>query len=271
MSPEMGNPARWAIHLAIMIPLFCLAVLARDDSGFGVAYFQPRFGGTLISVYGLWGGVFNVVLLAGLPVAAFALLSRFVAPTRGLKMLVGIALGLLGAFVIALEAVVASEHPVVVTDFTLFPEDALAQRDTAEIQARIDVLKSKRTETFCDEAFVYHEIGTESLSEKVVDQLHREYSFERRVDVGSTSIEIKPSIDLSQVIDLVEARLQCMVRYEKAGDELFGRGEFSRAAQQYRVAAGLAAPGSDDRVRLDAMNAAMNAAAEPGAATRDDR
>lgn len=266
MRPEMGTPARWAIHLVIMIPLLCLAVFLRDDSGFGAANFWPRFGSSGISIYLLWGGVLNVALLVGVPVAVFALLSRFVAPSRGLRVFFSIVLVLLGALVIGVEALVARERDVFVTDFMLSPEEDLAQRDAAEIQARFDALKARKTEDLCDEAFNYYEIGVENLDKSVADRLREAYSFDRKIVVGSKPIEIEATIDLPRLLYFTGASSQCMAHYEKVGDEFFQTGVFAWAALRYRAAASLAEPGSDERARLEAMYEAMKAVVEADAA-----
>ncbi len=261
MRPVLNGLVRWLICLAALVLVCALVLFFLDDSAFSSGHFFPQYGLESISVYGIWAGVADVILLAGVPIAIFVLLRRFLMPTKGLKILVGCVLGLFAALVVALEMFVATTSTMVVNDFTLFPTDVVARRDQEAVQALISALKSRETEKVCDDAFMLHDT-TASADQAVISRLHDEYSFDRALVVGDNLVDIKAPLTLKQLVDVLDATPKCMARYEKLGDESFQAGAFARAAQLYEAAASLAMGGSDDESRLLAMRQAMTAAAQ---------
>ena len=89
MRPVLNGLVRWLICLAALVPVCALVLFFLDDSAFSSGHFFPQYGLESISVYGIWAGVADVILLAGVPIAIFVLLRRFLMPTKGLKILVG--------------------------------------------------------------------------------------------------------------------------------------------------------------------------------------
>ncbi len=261
MRPVLNGLVRWLICLAALVPVCALVLFFLDDSAFSSGHFFPQYGLESISVYGIWAGVADVILLAGVPIAIFVLLRRFLMPTKGLKILVGCVLGLFAALVVALEMFVATTSTMVVNDFTLFPTDVVAKRDQEAVQALISALKSRETEKVCDDAFMLHD-STASADQAEISRLHNEYSFDRALVVGDNLVDIKAPLTLKQLVDVLDATPKCMARYEKLGDESFQAGAFARAAQLYEAAASLAMGGSEDESRLLAMRQAMTAAAQ---------
>ena len=261
MRPVLNGLVRWLICLAALVLVCALVLFFLDDSAFSSGHFFPQYGLESISVYGIWAGVADVILLAGVPIAIFVLLRRFLMPTKGLKILVGCVLGLFAALVVALEMFVATTSTMVVNDFTLFPTDVVARRDQEAVQALISALKSRETEKVCDDAFMLHDT-TASADQAVISRLHDEYSFDRALVVGDNLVDIKAPLTLKQLVDVLDATPKCMARYEKLGDESFQAGAFARAAQLYEAAASLAMGGSEDESRLLAMRQAMTAAAQ---------
>lgn len=261
MRPVLNGLVRWLICLAALVLVCALVLFFLDDSAFSSGHFFPQYGLESISVYGIWAGVADVILLAGVPIAIFVLLRRFLMPTKGLKILVGCVLGLFAALVVALEMFVATTSTMVVNDFTLFPTDVVAKRDQEAVQALISALKSRETEKVCDDAFMLHDT-TASADQAVISRLHDEYSFDRALVVGDNLVDIKAPLTLKQLVDVLDATPKCMARYEKLGDESFQAGAFARAAQLYEAAASLAMGGSEDESRLLAMRQAMTAAAQ---------
>ena len=261
MRPVLNGLVRWLICLAALVLVCALVLFFLDDSAFSSGHFFPQYGLESISVYGIWAGVADVILLAGVPIAIFVLLRRFLMPTKGLKILVGCVLGLFAALVVALEMFVATTSTMVVNDFTLFPTDVVARRDQEAVQALISALKSRETEKVCDDAFMLHD-STASADQAEISRLHNEYSFDRALVVGDNLVDIKAPLTLKQLVDVLDATPKCMARYEKLGDESFQAGAFARAAQLYEAAASLAMGGSEDESRLLAMRQAMTAAAQ---------
>lgn len=261
MRPVLNGLVRWLICLAALVLVCALVLFFLDDSAFSSGHFFPQYGLESISVYGIWAGVADVILLAGVPIAIFVLLRRFLMPTKGLKILVGCVLGLFAALVVALEMFVATTSTMVVNDFTLFPTDVVARRDQEAVQALISALKSRETEKVCDDAFMLHDT-TASADQAEISRLHNEYSFDRALVVGDNLVDIKAPLTLKQLVDVLDATPKCMARYEKLGDESFQAGAFARAAQLYEAAASLAMGGSEDESRLLAMRQAMTAAAQ---------
>lgn len=261
MRPVLNGLVRWLICLAALVLVCALVLFFLDDSAFSSGHFFPQYGLESISVYGIWAGVADVILLAGVPIAIFVLLRRFLMPTKGLKILVGCVLGLFAALVVALEMFVATTSTMVVNDFTLFPTDVVAKRDQEAVQALISALKSRETEKVCDDAFMLHD-STASADQAEISRLHNEYSFDRALVVGDNLVDIKAPLTLKQLVDVLDATPKCMARYEKLGDESFQAGAFARAAQLYEAAASLAMGGSEDESRLLAMRQAMTAAAQ---------
>lgn len=267
MRPVSSGPVRWLICLATLIPVCFVVVFMRDDSGLGLGYFMPKYATKSLSPYGLWAGIANVALLAGIPIAIFTLLRRVLMPTNALKIFVGGVLGLLAVFVVAIEIYVAQGRTVLVTDFTLFPEEFVAKQDQAALQKRISALKSKDTEKLCDEVFMYYEVGTAGMDQATIRRLHDEYSFDRQIVVSGKPIDIETSLTLAQVLYAVDATPQCMAQYEKAGENAFSTGAFDEAAQRYQAAYRLTLGGSNDHNRLLAMYQAMKAASGSDAET----
>ncbi len=261
MRSVLNGVVRWLICLAALVLVCALVLFFLDDSAFSSGHFFPQYGLESISVYGIWAGVADVILLAGVPIAIFVLLRRFLMPTKGLKILVGCVLGLFAALVVALEMFVATTSTMVVNDFTLFPTDVVARRDQEAVQALISALKSRETEKVCDDAFMLHD-STASADQAEISRLHNEYSFDRALVVGDNLVDIKAPLTLKQLVDVLDATPKCMARYEKLGDESFQAGAFARAAQLYEAAASLAMGGSEDESRLLAMRQAMTAAAQ---------
>jgi len=261
MRPVLNGLVRWLICLAALVLVCALVLFFLDDSAFSSGHLFPQYGLESISVYGIWAGVADVILLAGVPIAIFVLLRRFLMPTKGLKILVGCVLGLFAALVVALEMFVATTSTMVVNDFTLFPTDVVARRDQEAVQALISALKSRETEKVCDDAFMLHD-STASADQAEISRLHNEYSFDRALVVGDNLVDIKAPLTLKQLVDVLDATPKCMARYEKLGDESFQAGAFARAAQLYEAAASLAMGGSEDESRLLAMRQAMTAAAQ---------
>lgn len=261
MRSVLNGVVRWLICLAALVLVCALVLFFLDDSAFSSGHFFPQYGLESISVYGIWAGVADVILLAGVPIAIFVLLRRFLMPTKGLKILVGCVLGLFAALVVALEMFVATTSTMVVNDFTLFPTDVVARRDQEAVQALISALKSRETEKVCDDAFMLHD-STASADQAEISRLHNEYSFDRALVVGDNLVDIKAPLTLKQLVDVLDATPKCMARYEKLGDESFHAGAFARAAQLYEAAASLAMGGSEDESRLLAMRQAMTAAAQ---------
>lgn len=261
MRSVLNGVVRWLICLAALVLVCALVLFFLDDSAFSSGHFFPQYGLESISVYGIWAGVADVILLAGVPIAIFVLLRRFLMPTKGLKILVGCVLGLFAALVVALEMFVATTSTMVVNDFTLFPTDVVARRDQEGVQVLISELKFRETEKVCDDAFMLHD-STASADQAEISRLHNEYSFDRALVVGDNLVDIKAPLTLKQLVDVLDATPKCMARYEKLGDESFQAGAFARAAQLYEAAASLAMGGSDDESRLLAMRQAMTAAAQ---------
>lgn len=261
MRPVLNGLVRWLICLAALVLVCALVLFFLDDSAFSSGHFFPQYGLESISVYGIWAGVAHVILLAGVPIAIFVLLRRFLMPTKGLKILVGCVLGLFAALVVALEMFVATTSTMVVNDFTLFPTDVVARRDQEGVQVLISELKFRETEKVCDDAFMLHD-STASADQAEISRLHNEYSFDRALVVGDNLVDIKAPLTLKQLVDVLDATPKCMARYEKLGDESFQAGAFARAAQLYEAAASLAMGGSEDESRLLAMRQAMTAAAQ---------
>lgn len=261
MRPVLNGLVRWLICLAALVLVCALVLFFLDDSAFSSGHFFPQYGLESISVYGIWAGVADVILLAGVPIAIFVLLRRFLMPTKGLKILVGCVLGLFAALVVALEMFVATTSTMVVNDFTLFPTDVVARRDQEGVQVLISELKFRETEKVCDDAFMLHD-STASADQAEISRLHNEYSFDRALVVGDNLVDIKAPLTLKQLVDVLDATPKCMARYEKLGDESFQAGAFARAAQLYEAAASLAMGGSEDESRLLAMRQAMTAAAQ---------
>lgn len=261
MRSVLNGVVRWLICLAALVLVCALVLFFLDDSAFSSGHFFPQYGLESISVYGIWAGVADVILLAGVPIAIFVLLRRFLMPTKGLKILVGCVLGLFAALVVALEMFVATTSTMVVNDFTLFPTDVVARRDQEGVQVLISELKFRETEKVCDDAFMLHD-STASADQAEISRLHNEYSFDRALVVGDNLVDIKAPLTLKQLVDVLDATPKCMARYEKLGDESFQAGAFARAAQLYEAAASLAMGGSEDESRLLAMRQAMTAAAQ---------
>ena len=258
MRPAFSGLVRWFVCLVVLIPICAAVLIARDDGGWNLGYYYPKYATEGMHVYGVWAGLANVATMAGVPIALFVLLRHVLMPTRALKILVGGVLGLLAALVVAIEVLLSQDQAIFVTDFTLFPDEAVAAMDEAALQARTAVLKAKDKAQMCDEAFLFHDV-TAKHDPATASRLREEYSFDRQIVVSGKPVDIDASITLEQLLYAVDAEAHCMARYEERANGFFQNGEFAQAAKYFGVAAKLAIDGSDDKSRLQTMLETMDA------------
>ncbi len=57
MRPAFSGLVRWFVCLVVLIPICAAVLIARDDGGWNLGYYYPKYATEGMHVYGVWAGL----------------------------------------------------------------------------------------------------------------------------------------------------------------------------------------------------------------------